>query len=213
MISAHKKKLMALVIAVILVGFTALSLFVVADPVDMLDENFSHKIQSYQSPSLDIVMKLISWFGYFPGSIIMVALAAIVFLIFKYKREALFMLFTAVSGLVSTILKIIVNRPRPTEKVVHIFRKATEQSFPSGHTLFYVVYFGFLSLLMMQLKSIPMLIRVVVFCCSVFLIFTIPFSRIYLGAHWFTDVVGGALVGIILLTILSYFYENRLSKG
>lgn len=212
MISVRKRKLMFLVIGIICLGFTILSIYVAYNSTDNFDESFSRHIQAHQNPTLDTVMQIISWFGYSPGSIIMVITAPLIFLIFKYKREALFMLLTSLSGLVSTILKIIVNRPRPSEPLVHVFRKATEQSFPSGHVLFYVVYFGFLALLMVQLKTIPFIIRSVVFTISVFLIFTVPFSRIYLGAHWFTDVLGGALVGVILLNLLSYFYESGATK-
>jgi membrane-associated phospholipid phosphatase len=212
MISERRKKIMAIVIAVISVGFLALSLFIAYFPTILLDEHFSRKIQSYQNPALDTAMELISWFGYSPGSIIMVVLAALAFLLFKYKREALFMLLTSIAGLLSTLLKILINRPRPSAPFVRVVRKATEQSFPSGHVLFYIVYFGMLTLLMIQLKKIPMLVRIVVSVISLFLIFTIPFSRIYLGAHWFTDVVGGALIGIVCLYFLSYFYERKATK-
>jgi len=212
MLPDRRKKLIAIVIVVISIGFLALSVFIAHFPTSLLDEHFSEKIQSYQSPTLSIVMEQISWFGYFPGSIIMVVVATLAFLVFKYKREALFMLFTALAGLVSTVFKIMVNRPRPSEPLVHVFKKAAQQSFPSGHVLFYVVYFGMLTLLMIQLKEIPKIIRVIVSVISLFLIFTIPFSRIYLGAHWFTDVLGGALLGVVCLYILSYFYERKATK-
>ena len=212
MIPERRKKIMAIVIIIISVGFLALSVFIAHFPTTLLDEHFSRKVQSFQNPTLSTVMEQISWFGYFPGSIIMVALGALVFLLFKYKREALFMLFTALAGVVSTVFKIMVNRPRPSEPLVHVFKKAAQQSFPSGHVLFYVVYFGMLTMLMIQLKDIPKFIRVIVSVISLFLIFTIPFSRIYLGAHWFTDVIGGALLGVVCLYTLSYFYERKATK-
>jgi membrane-associated phospholipid phosphatase len=212
MIPERRKKIIAIVIIIISIGFLALSAFIAHFPTTLLDEHFSEKIQSFQNPTLNTVMEMISWFGYFPGSIVMVALAALVFLIGKYKREALFMLLTGLAGLVSTIFKVMVNRPRPSEPLVHVFKKASQQSFPSGHVLFYVVYFGMLTLLMIQLKEIPKIIRISVSAISLFLIFTIPFSRIYLGAHWFTDVVGGALLGLVCLYTLSYFYERKATK-
>ncbi|WP_175538904.1 phosphatase PAP2 family protein [Mucilaginibacter polytrichastri] len=212
MIAERRKKIMAVVLVLICVGFLALSLFVKYSPVNILDERFSKDVQQYQNPVLDTAMEIISWFGYFPGSIIMVVLATGIFLLLKYKREALFMLSTAFAGVVSTIFKIIVNRPRPSEPLVHVFKKASQQSFPSGHVLFYIVYFGFLTMLMIQLKDLPKSIRIIIGSFSVFLIFSIPFSRIYLGAHWFTDVVGGVLIGIVCLYVLSYFYERKATK-
>jgi undecaprenyl-diphosphatase len=111
--------------------------------------------------------------------------------------------------LVSSALKILINRPRPTEDVVRILEKAKRQSFPSGHVLFYVLFFGFLALLMYHLKNIPKYIRLIIGIIAVFLIFTVPLSRVYLGAHWFTDVLGGFLLGILSLLILSYLYLRK----
>ncbi|NCD68763.1 phosphatase PAP2 family protein [Mucilaginibacter agri] len=213
MIPKSRSRIITVVLTLICVGFLALSLFVKLDPTNTFDTRFSKEVQEHQNPMLDVAMEVISWFGYSPGSIIMVALGALAFLLMKYKREAAFMLLTALSGVVSTIIKIIINRPRPAEPLVHVFKKAAQQSFPSGHVMFYVVYFGFLTILMVQLKEIPKAIRIIVGIISVFLIFSIPFSRIYLGAHWFTDVLGGALVGTLCLYTLSYFYEKKATKA
>jgi undecaprenyl-diphosphatase len=140
----------------------------------------------------------------------------LLFLLFKFKKEALFICFTGVSGLVSSSLKILINRPRPTEDVVRILEETKRQSFPSGHVLFYVLFFGFLTLLMYHLKTIPKSFRICLGLFFLFMIFTVPLSRVYLGAHWFTDVLGGFLLGMLCLLILSYFYlrkGNRFKKS
>jgi membrane-associated phospholipid phosphatase len=53
------------------------------------------------------------------------------------------------------------------------------------------------------------MIRLMVTGICMTLIFTIPVSRIYLGAHWFTDVLGGFMLGLICLYILSYLYLKK----
>ena len=211
MITERRQRIIQRTVLLITVGFILLSLAVKFLPLSILDREFSEEIQEHQNPLLDFAMKFISWFGFFPGSVIIVIAASTAFFIFKYKKEALFVLLTSVSGLVSTLIKTIVNRPRPTDKLVRIVQKVNQDSFPSGHVLFYVVFFGFLALLMYQLKSIPKFIRITVSVISLLLIFSIPISRVYLGAHWFTDVVGGFLMGIISLYALSYFYEKYTS--
>ncbi|QEC75292.1 phosphatase PAP2 family protein [Mucilaginibacter ginsenosidivorax] len=65
---------------------------------------------------------------------------------------------------------------------------------------------------MLRLEAIPKAIKIVVSAICLFLIFMIPVSRVYLGAHWFTDVLGGFLLGIICLYILSYQYLKTESK-
>lgn len=196
--------------ALIVFGFLLLTLLVHLFPLSVVDREFSEEVQEHRNPVLDSIMRIISFFGIMPFSLIMVLSVAAIFLFLQRRREALFIMLTLSSGIVSSVVKILVNRPRPGNDLVRIVEKANHQSFPSGHTLFYVVFFGFLTLLMYHLKDrIPRWIRKSVSFCALFLIFTIPVSRIYLGAHWFTDVLGGFLLGLMCLFALSYFYLEQ----
>jgi len=207
--SPYRKRILLYVLGIILLGFILLTALVYAFPHSVIDREFSKEIQEHQHPLLDTLMKYISAVGIFPYSVILVLCTALTFYLLKFRKEALYICLTLVSGLVSASLKIIINRPRPTEDIVRIVEKATRQSFPSGHVLFYVAFWGFMALLMYHLKSIPKLLRIIVGSISLFLVFTIPFSRIYLGAHWFTDVVAGFLLGMLCLLILSYLYLRK----
>jgi membrane-associated phospholipid phosphatase len=200
---------MLFVLASIAIGFLLLTALVFFMPVNLLDREFSEEVQEHQNPLLDTAMKLFSWFGYMPNSVIVVLGTALLFFLYKYKREALFLVATMVSGFISSIVKLIVNRPRPSETLVRIIEKTRQQSFPSGHVLFYVVFFGFLTMLMFELIAIPKVIRASVGVICMLLIFVVPFSRIYLGAHWFTDVLGGFLLGLLILAILAYLYLKK----
>ena len=207
--SPYRKRLLFYVLGFITTGFIILTILINQFPQSIVDREFSEEVQEYQNPVLDTAMKTISFVGVFPYSFILVISTALIFLLFRFKKEALYICFTGVSGLVSSALKILINRPRPTEDVVRILEKAKRQSFPSGHVLFYVLFFGFLALLMYHLKNIPKYIRLIIGIIAVFLIFTVPLSRVYLGAHWFTDVLGGFLLGILSLLILSYLYLRK----
>ncbi|MGB4775516.1 MAG: phosphatase PAP2 family protein [Daejeonella sp.] len=209
MMYKRRKRIMLYVLGLITLGFIVLTILVCLFPASFIDREFSEEVQEYQHPVLDALMKVVSSFGYMPYSLIMVILTAVIFYLFKYKKESLYVLLTLISGLVSWLTKLAVNRPRPSESVVRIIEKTKYQSFPSGHVLFYVIFFGFLVILMYQLKSIPKWLRLSVATSCLFLIFTIPISRVYMGAHWFTDVLGGFLLGIICLYINSFLYLRK----
>ncbi|RWY46060.1 phosphatase PAP2 family protein [Mucilaginibacter gilvus] len=205
------KGLIVYLLSSITIGFLLLTAFVLIDPLSNLDLKFSGEIQEHSNHPLDMAMKGVSWFGYMPNAVFLVIIAASLFFIFKYKREALFTILTLLSGLASSIIKFLVNRPRPLPSLVNILEKTRQQSFPSGHVVFYIVFFGFLILLMFRLSAINKIVRLSVSGCSLLLIFAVPVSRIYLGAHWFTDVLGGLLLGLLCLYLLSYFYLNPVT--
>ena len=122
------------------------------------------------------------------------------------RREVFFTLAVIFPDLFNILIKILIHRPRPTLENAKIFLKFTQSGFPSGHVVHYVVFFGFLFTVMLVNKKNPSLWRIFIGISSAFLIFTISISRIYLGAHWATDVIGGYLFGFVYLGIILIFY-------
>ncbi|RYG07804.1 MAG: phosphatase PAP2 family protein, partial [Chitinophagaceae bacterium] len=151
-------------------------------------------VQKYQDKWLDKLMLAISFFGELPWSLISVLVVASIFYFNKYKREGFFISTTLFSGLIILGIKNVINRPRPTSFYVRLVEVNRFQSYPSGHVLSYVLFFGFLIVLMQNLKTIALVWRNLITGISAFLIITIAPSRIYLGAHWFTDTLGGFLL-------------------
>ena len=190
----------------LLLGFVILTILVSYTPVLLFDQKISEEVQEHQHLLLDMSMKAVSWPGYAPQSMLLVLSASLIFFLFKKKREAFFIALTLLSGVISSSLKVLTNRPRPTDDLVRIIDVAKYKSFPSGHVLLYVIFFGFLIVLMSRMKNINLAVRITVIAISAFFLFIIPISRIYLGAHWFTDVFGSIMLGLVGLFILSYYY-------
>lgn len=197
------------------IAFIILAIFVAYNPINSIDLTISKFVQQFHGPQLDMLMVVISSFGEVPVALLSLVLTALVFFIFKYKREAIFILFITGTGLVTFILKRLFARPRPTDEQVTLIESYHNNSFPSGHTLSYIVFFGFLILLMHRLTKIPKYIRQTIMGISYFMFIVGPLSRIYLGAHWFTDVVAGFLIGMIYLQVLKHFYvkDNGISSN
>ncbi len=194
------------IFAALILAFVCLSFFVSRHPTLKLDIDISTFIQSYHPKWLDRIMVGVSFWGELPYSLISVVVVAFIFFVAKFRREAYFTASILLSGLIILAIKNLVDRPRPTSLYVRLVGVNKFQSFPSGHVLSYTLFFGFLIILLVTLKGIPKAVKIILIVCSLFYIMIIPFSRIYLGAHWFTDVLGGFLLGLALLFPLCYFY-------
>jgi undecaprenyl-diphosphatase len=98
---------------------------------------------------------------------------------------------------VSTLLKDIIARPRPPASLALIMEPASS-SFPSGHALAGVLLFGTLAL-MLAASRVTRPVRVWGTAGIVLLTLTIGLSRVYLGVHYFSDVLASWLLGTTLL--------------
>ncbi len=194
------------ILILLTLSFASLSIFVAANPILAFDVNVSLFVQSYHAVWLDKLMLAISFFGELPFSLLSVVLVAAIFYQQKFKREAYFISSILLSGLIILGIKNVINRPRPTSFYVRLVEVNRFQSYPSGHVLSYTLFFGFLIILMNTLAGVPTLTRKLVSYISIFLLIFIAPSRIYLGAHWFTDTLGAFLLGLICLLPLCYVY-------
>lgn len=192
----------------LLIAFIILAVCVGNNPINNFDISISHFVQQFHRPWLDKTMVFISAFGNVLVAFICMLATASAFWIARYKREAMFVMAISFTGIITFSLKRLFNRPRPTDEHVTLIESYHNNSFPSGHTLSYVVFFGFLIFLMQQLKNIPAYLRNIVTVISYFMFVVGPISRIYLGAHWFTDIIGGILIGLLYLLVLNHFYKK-----
>lgn len=152
------------------------------------------------------LMADISFFGTPWVASISILLASLIFFILSYKREALFVLGIFVADGAGVLTKFAINRPRPGSNFVEIFQKLTDPSFPSGHVIHYVVFFGFLSAVVYSIWRPGKLGTVCLSILSIALIVSISISRVYLGAHWPTDVLGGYMFGFVMLWLMLHLY-------
>ena len=156
-------------------------------------------VQSIDSEALDYITEWVSLLtGGWRAPVLIIASSIV-----AWRRldlwEAGLVLMTWLSSPIDSGLKLVVNRPRPTPDLVRVFQDEPGNSFPSGHAFLAIVFWGLLAYLAfarLQRRSLRMLVLSV----SVVIIVCIGASRVYLGAHWPSDVMGGYVVGALFLT-------------
>src|SRR5476651_1812226 len=157
----------------------------------------------------------VGWFGWFnsfvsdfSGFVGLGVGAAVIVLTFVLRRPATpLVAFSAIYAVVYNVVNIIIRRPRPTG-LAHTTSKLIGYSYPSGH----VGFFFWLSVLALALlaRKLPRPLYIACWFLAAVLVAASALSRIYVGAHWPSDVVGGLLVGVAW-TCLS-FSLGRLTK-
>lgn len=153
-------------------------------------------------PVLSGAMRFITEVGKpWPAGIIGIGVVAALLLV-RRPFEAALTLATFPARGIGEAVKRLVERPRPDEALVRVIDDgSTSFSFPSGHALTAVLVYGLLWWIagrVLPWRPARWLVRA---WCA-FIILTTPASRVYLGAHWPSDVIGGALLGGILLAAL-----------
>jgi undecaprenyl-diphosphatase len=167
----------------------------------------TREIQTFHGIGFSTLMWLESWLGYSPQSEVLVALAFVFLLVSGLKWEAMMVLFADLSiSLIGTAIKLVVVRPRPDPDLVNVITRLPDYGFPSGHVLFFVTFFGFLGFLAYTLLKPAWERRALVALCGI-PIALIGVSRIYLGAHWASDVLAAYLLGSIWLTLCVHIYR------
>jgi YegS/Rv2252/BmrU family lipid kinase len=173
---------------------------VAASRADVLpgDLRVTRALQRTRSVHWDRFWRAVAWAGFPRPTFLVIATATVALWLTRFRLEALFLLLATGVNALNFALKRIVRRKRPVEPKVRVLRLIKEPSFPSGHVMFYVSSFGFLvAAALANLRPSALRRRIVAVGGS--LIGLVGASRIYLGAHWPSDVVAGYLFGGLYL--------------
>ena len=188
-------------------AFASLTFLVKTMPSLPIDLAITRAIQSINSPFFDGLMHLVSWPGFPPQSYLLSALVVLIIYSLGLRWEAVSAAVASIlPGLFNVLIKDYVQRPRPTGDIVAVFRILNSYSFPSGHVMFYVGFFGFLWFLAYTMLKRSWR-RTALLIMYGGLILLIGASRIYLGQHWPSDVLGAYLLGSLVLVGIIQFYR------
>jgi membrane-associated phospholipid phosphatase len=173
------------------------------------DLRISQFIQRFDCSYFHGLMVAVSWPGYL-GRQWIVALCVIALLLrFRLKIEAACLsLSVGSSWLLVNAIKFIVGRSRPTPDLVEVYDHPVGRSFPSGHVTSYMALYGFIFYLVCKLMRPSMLRSALLILCGAMLAL-VGVSRVYLGAHWTSDVFAGYCFGFFWLALTIYIYRRR----
>ena len=191
-----KKNLKWFVLFIALIGFLVLAEDVFNKEI-MNGDIIGYKIISTFLIS-DFATPIAKFITNFGGAIFLITLTVILFILIKNKKIGLSIFSNLVIiTVLNQLLKKILQRPRPTE-----FRiiEETGYSFPSGHSMVSMAFYGYLIYLIYKYVKNKYVKWILIVLLSI-LICSIGVSRIYLGVHYTSDVLGGFLLSISYLIL------------
>lgn len=178
------------------------------DPLVLVDQGVNNLFQSLRTPWADRFFVAVTELG---GSFVNISLSAAILVLLmtsRCTRAGVFWAVAALGGVASVqLLKMLLQLPRPVE----VYRGVSLYGFPSGHTTMAVVIYGFLALLLSRGR--PAFARGALFLGAFLISGLIATSRLYLGVHWLSDVLGGFLLGSAWIALLGLLYLERPCEG
>ncbi|HSS94289.1 MAG TPA: phosphatase PAP2 family protein [Candidatus Dormibacteraeota bacterium] len=125
---------------------------------------------------------------------VLVGIAAIILLFFIDRRAGWLMAIGSISSVLDNVLKLVISRQRPPADLVHILTPAAGYSYPSGHAVFFT-WMSFMLAVSLAPRIKPVW-RPLVWVLAVTVIVLTCLARVWAGAHWPSDVLGGVLLGL-----------------
>lgn len=201
------KKKMWILIGVLCVLFVLVTVLVKLNLTTSFDSAIYNVLDPRGNDTLINVYKGITFLG---STTFIVSLTVFFFILFIVLKKNMKGYIVAgvliISTIMNNLVKFIINRPRPAEEIRLVVEKSS--SFPSGHTMGAVSMYGILIFLILKSnmkgsykKALIVILSILPICVAI--------SRVSLGAHFATDVIGGALLALVLLLIDIYIINKK----
>jgi undecaprenyl-diphosphatase len=160
--------------------------------------------------SYDELMVFLTTFGGFVPMTLLVLAVLVLLAAAGRTREARFLLWSALGCLaLNVLLKLLFHRARPHFEPAYLLPRPSSFSFPSGHTMGSAGVLGSLAVIVRVLRP-PRVVWVAVAVLSALLILGVALSRVYLGAHYPSDVIGGLFAAASWISAVTGWAYPRL---
>lgn len=199
-----RKYLKWIICFISLVIFIVLGILVLTKNDIYLDSIVYNFISKYISNDLTCIVKILT---HLSGTIVVILITLLVLIFHKNKKYGIFMAIDLILiTLFQYILKFTFLRVRPVD--INLIEE-TGYSFPSGHSLTAFAFYGFIIYLIQTSKLNKRSKNIYTILFSI-IILVVGLSRVYLGVHFFTDVVGAFSFSLAFLIIYTHLIKERL---
>lgn len=177
-----------------------------------INNSVYYYFRSIRTPALDNIMLYVTLLG---EKTILLPVAAILFGWFVWTKRWHTAWHTLALTIFSVgsieVLKLMIHEPRPWGIVGNAMSTHNNFSFPSGHTTLAMSFYLGLAILLVGAKNTKF--NKFIYTLTAIIILAVGVSRLYLGAHWLTDVIGGLLLGALLLMFVGLSYNRKEEKN
>ena len=196
-----------LILLISLVIFIILFISIFEEQILLIDINFYNILKKHIiNDNLTPYIKLITFFG---SAICLISITILLLIFIKDKKISFSITLNLIlATLFNQALKHVIQRPRPSK---YNIINESGYSFPSGHSMISMAFYGFLIYLIHKNIKNKYLKTLLITILSL-LIIAIGLSRIYLGVHYLSDVIGGFIIAIIYLVIYIKITTNKMNK-
>lgn len=208
--SPHTMLIMAkLSVVLLLIGLCVQLTFSITPDgwIQHFDESVLKWVETLRAPMLNAMMVDVTALGGLALTIVLGLLAVVLFLLTRDPAAALHLVLVSSGGFfISIWSKGMIARPRPTiiPQLIH----ASGFSYPSGHSITSSAVY--LTMAILACRHFPRhRAKIILIAISGFMIALISFSRIYLGVHYPSDTMSGALIGISWALLMSALFTKR----
>lgn len=194
-------------IALLLILFVILTMFVVKGSMDAIDEFTFNNIIKIKTNFITEFLRIITHLASTTSVIVLLFIAAGIFIKKKSFSDFRYVIGNVGIGVIlMEVIKHIIKRIRPSWKWI----VQGGFSYPSGHTISALLFYGTLMLLVS--KKVNGRIRKPLMIFFLTMIILTPISRIYFGAHYLSDVIASMLLGSIILIFSNIFMNKEFNN-
>jgi undecaprenyl-diphosphatase len=188
-------------------GFIIAAGFAAAVDYFPADLWLAHRLQDIDAAAFSDALDWAARLAELPLVAVVVFGSALALWLLTNRSAAIWLVAALIASLANRGVKFLVDRPRPAGHLVEVSEKTSSTAFPSGHAAAAILVYGFIFYLAGVLIPSRLLRLLVQALCLGIIVLT-ALQRVYVGAHWPSDVLGGLLFGGLLLSLLIWSHRG-----